>query len=419
MSSDSTRPDVVLRTTCRVCGGRDLEQILSLGPSPLANAFLRSTDEFAGERRYPLDLFFCGPCGLLQLLHVVDPEILFRHYLYVTGTSTTMAAHNRAYAQTVADLLHLQPTDLVAEVASNDGSLLKCFRQHGVRTLGIEPAGNLAALASGSGIETLNEFFTRTLAADVRAARGAARVVAANNVLAHVDDPIDFLAGCRELLAEDGLVTIEVPYVGALLDRLEYDTVYHEHLSYFSVRSLLSLSERVGLRAVRVDRVPVHGGSLRLYLSRSAAAHGVEVRAFEAEERLAGGTDVARYRRFAHDVQAGRAELVGLLTRLLGEGKRVAGYGAPAKGNTLLNYCGIDTQVLPYTVDKNPLKVGLFTPGTHIPVREVAALSNGVSRPDYVLILAWNFADEIMDQQRAHRDRGGRFILPVPRPQVV
>lgn len=419
MCSASARPDLVLRTTCRVCGARDLEQILSLGPSPLANAFLRSSDEFADERRYPLDLYFCSQCSLLQLLHVVDPDILFRHYLYVTGTSTTMAEHNLAYATTVADLLHLSPTDLVVEVASNDGSLLKRFQHHGVRTLGIEPAGNLAALASATGIETLNEFFTHTVAVTVRAERGAARVVAANNVLAHVDDPIDFLAGCRELLTDDGLVTIEVPYVGALLDRLEYDTVYHEHLSYFSVRSLLTLCERVGLSVVRIDRVPVHGGSLRLYLSRSAAAHGPEVRALEAEERQAGVTDVARYRRFAHDVEAGRAELVGLLKRLLGEGKRVAGYGAPAKGNTLLNYCGIDTQLLPYTVDKNPLKVGLFTPGTHIPVRDVAALSNGAGGPDYVLILAWNFADEIMHQLRAHRDRGGRFILPVPRPQVV
>jgi novobiocin biosynthesis protein NovU/D-mycarose 3-C-methyltransferase len=419
MPSDSARPELVLRTTCRGCGGRDLEQILSLGPSPLANAFLRSTDEFAGERRYPLDLFFCGQCSLLQLLHVVDPDILFRHYLYVTGTSTTMAAHNRAYAQTVADLLRLQPADLVAEVASNDGSLLKCFQQHGVRTVGIEPAGNLSASASAAGIETLNEFFTLAVATKVRAERGAARVVAANNVLAHVDDPVDFLSGCRELLADDGLVTIEVPYVGALLDRLEYDTVYHEHLSYFSVRSLLWLCDRVGLSVVRIDRVPVHGGSLRLYLSRSAAGHAPEVRALEAEERQAGVTEVARYRRFAHDVEAGRAELVGLLQRLTGEGKRVAGYGAPAKGNTLLNYCGIDTRLLPYTVDKNPLKVGLFTPGTHIPVRDVATLSNGASPPDYVLILAWNFAEEIMDQQRAHRDRGGRFILPVPRPQVV
>jgi novobiocin biosynthesis protein NovU/D-mycarose 3-C-methyltransferase len=408
---------VVLRTTCRVCGSGELEPILSLGPSPLANSFLRSAAEFSGEPHYPLDLFYCAQCSLLQLLHVVDASVLFRHYLYVTGTSTTMAGHNRAYAQTVADLLSLKADDLVVEVASNDGSLLKCFQPRGVRTLGIEPARNLAAVATAAGVETINEFFNRSMAIQTRAAHGPARAIAANNVLAHVDDPVDFLAGCRELLSEDGLVTIEVPYVGALLDRLEYDTVYHEHLSYFSVRSLLHLCERVGLAAVRIDRVPVHGGSLRLYLSRSAGSHSPEVRTLEREEVAAGITGADRYHRFARDVEAGRTELVALLQGLAADGKRVAGYGAPAKGNTLLNYCGVDTRLLPYTVDRNPLKVGLFTPGTHIPVRDVSTLSK--ERPDYVLILAWNFADEIMDQQRAHREHGGRFILPVPRPQVV
>jgi hypothetical protein len=419
MHNVSARPEVVLRTTCRVCGGGDLEEILSLGPSPLANAFLRSPAEFAAERRYPLDLFFCSGCSLLQLLHVVDPEILFRHYLYVTGTSTTIAEHNRSYAATVVDLLGLRAGDLVAEVASNDGSLLRCFQQHGVRTVGIEPARNLAAMAAAAGVDTVNEFFTDGVASAVRAERGPARVVAGNNVLAHVDDPIDFLAGCRTLLADDGLATIEVPYVGDFLDRLEYDTVYHEHLSYFSVRSLLRLAERVGLAVVRIDRVPVHGGSLRVYLSRSAGAHSAEVLAFAADERAAGIADAARYRAFARDVESGRTELVGLLESLVASGRRVAGYGAPAKGNTLLNYCGIDTRLLPYTVDKNPLKVGLYTPGTHIPVRDVSALHDEATRPDYILILAWNFADEIMGQQRAHSERGGRFILPVPRPQVV
>ncbi len=419
MDSDSAAPDVVHRTTCRICGGTDLERILELGPSPLANAFLRSTEDFAAEQRYPLDLYFCGQCTLLQLLDVVRPDLMFRHYLYVTGTSTTMAGHNQAYAQTVCEVLGLTSIDLVAEVASNDGSLLKCFQERGVRTLGIEPARNLAALASASGVETVNEFFTRSVGEQLRATHQPARAVVANNVLAHVDDPHDFLSGCRELVADDGLITIEVPCVGELLDRLEYDTVYHEHLSYFSVTSLLRLCDRVGLSAVRVDRVPVHGGSLRLYLSRSTGGHSAAVRALEAEERLAGVADVARYRRFATDVRKSRTALVGLLERLAADGKQIVGYGAPAKGNTLLNYCGIDTRLIPYTVDKNPLKVGLYTPGTHIPVREVSALVDGAAIADYVLILAWNFADEIMRQQQTYRDRGGRFIVPVPEPQVV
>ncbi len=418
MPTSSGQPDLVRRTTCRVCGGSDLETILTLGPSPLANSFLQSPDEFADERKYPLDLYYCDGCSLLQLLDVVNPEILFRHYLYVTGTSTTMAAHNRAYAQTVVKLLDLGPQDLVAEVASNDGSLLRCFKDLGARTLGIEPARNLAALAQTSGIDTVNEFFTQAVAQNLRAERGAARAVIANNVLAHVDDPVSFLAGCRDLLADDGLIIVEMPYVGDLLSRREYDTVYHEHLSYFSVRSLLHACERVGLAAVRIDRVAVHGGSLRLYLSRSAGAHSDRVRALANEEREAGVTDIGHYRKFAADVEAGRTALVQLIERLVLEGKTVVGYGAPAKGNTLLNYCGIDTRLLPYTVDKNPLKVGLYTPGTHIPVKDVSMLSDGGAAPDYVLILAWNFADEIIEQQRGHRERGGKFILPVPWPQV-
>jgi hypothetical protein len=418
MSERNDLPELVHRTTCRVCGGANLEKILALGPSPLANAFLRSADEFDAEPKYPLDLYFCGDCSLLQLLDVVKPEVLFRHYLYVTGTSTTIAAHNRGYARTVVDLLGLGRNDLVAEVASNDGSLLKCFQAHGVRVLGIEPARNLAALALTGGIDTVNEFFNQDVARSLRAARSPARAIVANNVLAHVDDPVDFMAGCRALVSDDGLVMIEVPYVGDLVDRLEYDTVYHEHLSYFSIRALLRLAERAGLAVVRIDRVAVHGGSLRLYLSKSASGHSDHVLALAADERRVGIADIDRYRQFAADVEAGRAALVELVERLVGEGKVVVGYGAPAKGNTLLNYCGMDTRLLPYTVDKNPLKVGLFTPGMHIPVRDVSALSNGEPRPDYVLILAWNFAEEIMEQERAHRERGGKFILPVPRPEM-
>jgi hypothetical protein len=419
MPVEGVRPEIVRRTTCRVCEGTDLEPILSLGPTPLANAFLRSPDEFAAERSYPLDLYFCSGCSLLQLVDVVNPEVLFRHYLYVTGTSSTMAAHNTAYARTLVDLLGLGPNDLVAEVASNDGSLLGCVRAHGVRTLGIEPARNLAVEASASGVETVNEFFSAALAARLRVSHGPARAVAANNVLAHVDDPRDLLAGCRALVADDGLVTIEVPYVGELVQRVEYDTVYHEHLSYFSIAPLLRLSESAGLFVVRIDRVTVHGGSLRLYLSPGGREHGPAVRQLLEDERRAGLAAAPRYRQFAADVRQSRDVLLDLLERLVAEGRTIAGYGAPAKGNTLLNYCRIDTRLLRYTVDRNPRKVGLYTPGTHIPVRDVSALSADGSVPDDVLILAWNLAEEIMAQQRRHRDRGGRFIIPVPRAKVA
>jgi hypothetical protein len=413
-------PDIVRRHDCRGCGSTALEKILELGPTPLANSFLASPEEFATERWFPLDLYFCARCALLQLIDVVNPDVLFRHYLYVTGTSTTIASHNRDYARTLHDLLGLSGDDLVVEIASNDGSLLSCFRDLHVTTLGIEPARNLAASARAAGIETIGEFFSSATAEEVGRTRRPARAVIANNVFAHVDDPADFLEGCRRLVADDGVVTIEVPYVGELLDRLEYDTVYHEHLSYFSVTSVLRLCERVGLRAVRIDRVPVHGGSLRLYLSRTAPAHGEDALTLEAREQARGGAaDVDRYRQFAAAVRAHRAALRTLLTDLRAQGLRLAGYGAPAKGNTLLNYCGVDRTLLPFTVDKNPLKVGLYTPGMHIPVRGVEALMEDDPAPDMVLILAWNFAEEIMQQQAAVQRRGGRFIVPIPAPQIV
>lgn len=407
------------RTTCRGCGNSALHRFLELGPTPLANAFLASEGDFAEERSYPLDVYLCERCTLVQLLDVVDPEVLFRDYVYVTGTSETMAVHNREYAGTVAGLLDLGGDDLVVEVASNDGSLLSCFRDHGVATLGVEPATNIAAMATAAGIETVNRFFDASLGEELRRERGPARAVLGNNVLAHVDDTLGFLKGFRALLADDGLAVLEVPYLGEFLDGLEYDTVYHEHLCYFSIRALLHLCEAAGLRMVRVDHVPVHGGSVRLYAAPDTARsdHDPAVVALADAERERGFGDPDRYDRFAREVQEQRGEFVGLLERLRDDGRSIAAYGAPAKGNTLLNYCGIGTDLIPWTVDRNPLKVGTFTPGSHIPVLPVETLAE--RQPDVVVILAWNFAAEIMEQQQDYRSRGGRFLLPLPRPRLV
>lgn len=408
-----------VRTACRACGEERLTRFLVLGPQPLANANLRDASEAAGEQRFPLDVYFCESCSLVQLADVIDPEVLFRHYIYVTGTSDTIAEHNRRYAATVKDQLRLGAGDLVVEVASNDGSLLRCFRDLGVRTLGVEPATNIAAIARAAGIDTVNEFFDGPTGAKLRGERGPARAVIGNNVLAHVDDTQDFLRGAKALIDGDGLVITEVPYAREMLERLEYDTVYHEHLCYFSVTSLLRLCEAVGLSLVRADLVPVHGGSIRMYagLPSDYGGHSPQVLALAAEERSIGMTSLARWQEFARGAEAQRAALVELLTRLKTEGKTVAGYGAPAKGNTLLNYCGISTDLVPYTVDRSPLKVGTLTPGMHIPVLPVEILLE--RQPDFVLILAWNFADEVMRQQAEYRGRGGRFILPIPMPRIV
>jgi hypothetical protein len=407
------------RATCRACRGSELERFLPLGDVALANSFLKSPAEFASEQRFPLDVYFCRTCSMVQLLDVIDPEVLFRNYLYVTGTSDTIAAHNVEYAATVVDYLKFGIEHLVIEVASNDGSLLKRFRDRGVRTLGIEPATNIAAQARADGIETVNRFFDPSCAEEVREKYGRARAVIGNNVLAHVDEPVDFLRGCKTLLDEHGMVVVEVPELTEFMQRFEYDTVYHEHLSYFSVTSLMRVCEEAGLRIVRVDKLAIHGGSARIYAApvEREPQHARAVLEMAAWERKTGLTSADRFRRFAREVEGQRAALLELLRKLKSEGKSVGGYGAPAKGNTMLNYCGITTELLPFTVDKSQLKVGLFTPGTHIPVLDAAQLLE--RQPDYCLILAWNFADEIMRQQAEFARRGGKFIVPIPMPRVV
>ncbi len=406
------------RTSCRVCGSRRLLLFLSLGQMPLANSFLASKEEFEAELTFPLDVYFCEDCSLVQLLDVVAPEILFSHYVYLTGTSETMRAHFREYARTVTGLLGLGTRDLVVEIASNDGSLLKEFQAHGVQVLGVEPARNIAEQARSDGVPTLDEFFNADLADCLRERYGPAKAVVANNVLAHVDDPVDFLRGCARLLADGGLVVWEVPHLKELISRLEYDTIYHEHLSYYSATTLMRLAAEAGLRIVRAERVPVHGGSLRMYATRDAAGgHAAEVVALAEEERREGLQDVGLYYRFAAAVADNRVALRAFLESRRVLGQTVAGYGAPAKGNTLLNYCGISTELLPFTVDRNPWKVGRYTPGMHIPVLPVPALFEG--RPDYVLILAWNLATEIIGQLGEYAQCGGRFVIPIPEPKVI
>lgn len=418
IASPALTPALVhhVRTTCRACGADTLRRFLALGPQPLANAFPRDPSEIAAEQFFPLDVYFCETCSLVQLADVIDPTVLFSDYIYVTGTSATIAEHNVRYAQAVAERLGLRPGELVVEVASNDGSLLACFQPHGAVVLGVEPARNIAAMAIARGIPTDNRFFNAAVASELRAAQGPARAVIGNNVLAHVDDARDFLRGFAALLADDGLGVVEVPYAREMLERLEYDTIYHEHLCYFTVTSLARLAESAGLSIAHVDRVPVHGGSLRVFLQRGGS-HQDGPRAIMADEDKLGLADFATWHAWASLVARNRHELRLLLEDLRAKGKRVAGYGAPAKGNTLLNYCGIDTTLVPYTVDKNPLKVGRLTPGMHIPVKSVDTLLS--ERPDYVLVLAWNFTDEIIQQQAAYREEGGRFIIPVPTPVIV
>lgn len=408
-----------VRENCRGCNSTQLHKFLELGPQPLANSFLTSPEEFASELFFPLDVYMCEQCSLVQIMDVIDPEVLFRNYIYVTGTSDTIAQHNIGYASTVVDFLKIGHDERVVEVASNDGSLLKCFQKENVKTLGIEPAINIAEMARADGVETVAEFFNYETAKKVRDEYGPAKAVIGNNVFAHVDGTQDFLRGGKHLLDTNGLVIVEVPYLGEFMDRLEYDTVYHEHICYFSITALLHLCDEVGLSIVRIDHVPVHGGSIRMYAGskQDYPQHAEAVLAEAKQEQQDGLTSTARYDQFANDVESNREAILKLLGELKAQGKSVVGYGAPAKGNTLLNFCKIGTDLVPYTVDKSALKVGLYTPGMHLPVLPVETLLR--EQPDYVLILAWNFADEIMRQQQEYRDRGGRFIIPLPEPKVI
>ena len=416
--TSSSRPVITRRTACRACRGATLTKFLSLGEVPLANSFLTAGQLQQPEPRFPLEVYFCADCSLVQLVDVVDPAVLFSHYLYRSGTSSTLAQHNAALAETVARERGLTSSDLVVEIASNDGSLLKYFCERHIRVLGVEPATNIAALAREAGVETLNEFFNATLAEKILSTHGAAGVIIANNVLAHVDTSLEFLEAARSLLKADGRIVIEVPYLAEMLAQLEYDTIYHEHLSYFSVTALLRLFTEAGLALDRVDLVPIHGGSLRLWAKQiGAGGHTESVLQLAEKERAAGLARLATYQEFGRRVARNRKDLLALLRQLQGEGKSLAGYGAPAKGNTLLCYCGIGTDIVPYTVDRSPLKVGLFCPGSHIPIEPFDRILE--RRPDYVLILAWNFATEIMASLSDYQEKGGQFILPIPFPAIL
>jgi len=339
---------------------------------------------------------------------------MFRNYLYVSGTSDTIPAHFAAYAADIAK--RFVPKDgLVVEIGSNDGTLLRAFDRSAVRVLGVEPARNIAAMANAAGIPTLDEFFGEAIAREIAARHGRASAIIGNNVVAHIDDLYGLMNGVTALLDDRGVFVAEFPYLVDLLEKTAYDTIYHEHLSYFSVASVVDLASRHGMRVIDVRRVGVHGGSIRVFISRDgeASSEVTKLLALEDQSGLRGGRPLGA---FVRAVQRQREDLMRVLQGIRAS-RHLAGYGAPAKGNTLLHYCEIDRSVLDFIVDRSPLKHGLLTPGTHIPVEPPERLIASDVRD--TLLLAWNFADEILRQQEAYRSRGGRFIIPIPSPRVV
>jgi SAM-dependent methyltransferase len=405
---------------CRSCASADLVPILSLGCTPLANSLLTREQISQPETTYPLELIFCSDCALLQLTETVSPELLFRDYLYFSSFSETFLDHARTIVERITRSRILDANNRVIEVASNDGYLLQFYKDAGIDVLGIEPARNIARVAEEQRqIPTISEFFGSKLAARLKAEQKQADVIHANNVLAHVSDLNDFVGGLALLLKDEGVAIIEVPYVRELIEHCEFDTVYHEHLSYFSLTSLTSLFERHGLRIVDVECLAIHGGSLRLFLQKVAEASTVSrvVQNLLNQEKKLGMDKAEFYLEFKKRVEGLRKDLLTLLQRLKTEGATIAAYGASAKGSTLLNYFGIGSNFLDFVVDRSTVKQGLFTPGTHLPIYGPEKLLE--LKPDNVLLLTWNFADEILTQQKEYRRRGGRFIVPIPSVVVI
>ena len=404
-------------TTCLSCGSDQLEVVLSLGKMPLANALLAAEQLTEPEPRYPLDLAFCCFCGLVQITEVVPPEELFGEYAYFSSYSSTMLSHAQAIAERLIVERSLGPGNLAIEIASNDGYLLQNYVAAGVPVLGIEPARNIAPAAEARGVTTVCEFFGLELAEELRGTGQLADVLHANNVMAHVPALNGVLRGIARVLSPGGVAVIETPYVRDLVERLEFDTIYHEHLSYYSLTSLERAFRRNGLIAVGVERIPIHGGSLRVFAEEGDAQPTGEVAALLAEERDLGMDRLDYFLGFAARVEGLRRKLRDLLAGLKSEGHRIAAYGAAAKGATMLNACGIGTETLDFVADRSQYKQGRFMPGVHLPVVAPERLLQ--DRPDEVLLLTWNFADEILEQQAAYRAQGGRFVIPVPEPRIV
>ena len=405
-------------SACRLCGQPLSETFVDLGLTPLSNAYVSAARLSQKENFYPLHAFVCANCLLVQLDEFESPEQIFSDYLYFSSFSDLWLAHCRTYADAMVERLGLGSQSQVVEIASNDGYLLQYFLPHGVPVLGVEPAANVAQTAIAKGIPTEVAFFGTETARRLRARGIEADLIAANNVLAHVPQLLDFVQGLQILLKRDGVVTIEVPHLLRLVAENQFDTIYHEHFSYFSLLVLDALFARVHMRITDVEELWTHGGSLRVYVKHenSAGSPSAAVAGVIARERQAGLDSLGRYRHFASQVVRTKCDVLAFFVEAARRGQTVVGYGAPAKGNTLLNYCGIGPELMPFTVDRSHYKQGLYLPGTRIPIRAPEALL--AARPDYVFILPWNLRDEITQQMSEIRGWGGRFVVPIPQLTV-
>jgi novobiocin biosynthesis protein NovU/D-mycarose 3-C-methyltransferase len=407
------------RTHCRTCGSPNLKLILDLGKTALANDFLEPNEVADYKISLPLRVVLCTDCSLVQLGDTVNPKILYSHYAYVTSTSKTMDTHLNKMMTHLLSTARLGAGSKVLEIASNTGVFLKKFKEQGCEVLGVEPAENIADVALATAIPTRKEFFNSATARKLKSEWGTADLILGRHVFAHIDQLKDLVAGLAEVSHEETLIAFEVPYVVDFFEHTEYDTVYHEHLSYIAARSVEALVRDTPLMLARIDHYPIHGGSILFHLrhrSSKATPHASVAQAIEKEKQLRLG-EPATWEAFATRVNHIRTELPALLRKLKASGKRIIGYGASAKGNTLLNTCGITASELDYIIDNTPFKQGKIAPGSCIPVRPPEQLL--ADQPDYALLLAWNFAPEIIKRETEFQKRGGRFIVPIPEPKIV
>lgn len=408
--------DFEVRSDCRVCGGQDLIPLLDLGDSPPANAYLRRGQLQEPEREYPLGIHMCRDCSLVQLLTVVDPTILFKDYHFMTGASQPSVAHFAEYAESVVAPFLRSPADLVIDVGGNDGVLLS-FLTGRARVLNVDPADNLADASRARGVPFHAAFFSSAVADELRAEHGPARVITANNVFAHTDPIRDVMHGVARLLDTDGVFVFEVHWVKHLLDNACFDQIYHEHLCYYSLHAIRHLLRGAGLQLFDVQVIPTQGQSLRVFAASGERPVSPRVAEVLEAERASGVTEVGTWQDFAATVEQGKRDMNAMLTGFKSDGKRIVGYGAPAKSTTLLNYYGLGPDTIDYIVDSTPLKQGLYTPGMHVPIVGMERLADDT--PDYVFVFAWNFREAILAKEHALRERGARFVFAFPHPTVV
>ena len=407
------------RTDCRLCGGTSLTEVLALRPTPPANAFVSRSALNEYQPVFPLELFFCDTCAHVQLLDVLDADLLFKNYVYVSGTSPVFVKHFKEYAETILkSYIPNSANQLVIDIGSNDGTLLKQFQGIGMNVLGIDPAQEISAKASAEGVKTLSKFFTRDLAREIRVDHGAATVITANNVFAHADDLIDITNGIHDLLAPNGVFVFEVSYLADVFKGTLFDTIYHEHLAYHSVKPLQQFFINYGMEMISARRVGTHGGSLRGVVQLIEGPHSSDgsVELLIKEEANLGLHNARTFQIFGLEIGKIKVELTRLLRKLKDAGKVIVGFGAPAKATTLMYHFNIGPDILDFIVDDSPLKQGLYSPGMHIPILPSSAIYN--TKPDVVLVLAWNFAKSIMENHADYLNHGGTFIVPLPKVEI-